>query len=426
MKVLIVGSGGREHALALKLKQSPKVEKLYCAPGNAGIGEAAETVDIGVADIPALVKFCADNAIDYVVVGPELPLTLGLTDALAAAGVRAFGPTKEAARLEGSKAFAKDFMKRHGIPTGAYAVFHAGEADKAKAFARGLPGPWVVKADGLAAGKGVLICQYMDDTDKAIEEILDKKAFGDAGNALVIEEYLDGEELSLMAFSDGSTVVPMLTAQDHKRIFDHDEGPNTGGMGAYAPAPAGTPELVRQACRDILEPVVAGMAAEGRVFRGVLYAGLMLTERGPMVLEFNARFGDPEAEVVLPLLENDLLDILEACSDGGLERMPIRWKDGSCVTVVLAAAGYPGNPRGGDVIRGLGQTPPGITVYHCGTALDAQGRMVTAGGRILSVTAPGQTLREAVDLAYTGVGAVGFDGCQYRRDIAKRALPGAK
>ena len=423
MKVLIVGSGGREHALASKLKQSPRVEKLYCAPGNAGIAGAAETADIGAGDIPALVAFCVDKAIDFVVIGPELPLTLGLTDALAAAGVKAFGPSKEAARLEGSKAFAKDFMTRHGIPTGAYAVFRAGEAEKAKAFAGGLPGPWVVKADGLAAGKGVLICQNMDETNDAIERILDKKAFGEAGDALVIEEYLDGEELSLMAFSDGRTVIPMLTAQDHKRIYDHDEGPNTGGMGAYAPAPAGTPALVEQARKEILEPVVAGMAAEGRPFKGVLYAGLMLTEKGPKVLEFNARFGDPETEVVLPLLENDLMDILEACSDGGLERMPIRWKDESCVTVVLAAAGYPEDPRKGDLILGLDRAPQTVTVYHCGTALDGQGRMVTAGGRVLSVTAAGRTLREAVDRAYGGVVAISFDGCQYRRDIAKRALP---
>jgi phosphoribosylamine--glycine ligase len=422
MKVLVVGGGGREHALVWKLKQSPRVEKLYCAPGNAGIAEVAETVAIEADDIPALVKFSVDEGIDYVAVGPELPLTLGLVDALAAAGIRAFGPSKEAAQLEGSKAFAKDFMARHGIPTAAYAAFQAGEAAQAKAFARELRGPWVVKADGLAAGKGVLICRGIEEAEDAIDAILDRKAFGAAGDALVVEEYLDGEELSLMAFSDGRTVVPMVTAQDHKRIYDNDQGPNTGGMGAYAPAPAGSPALIEQARREVLEPAIAGMAAEGRPFKGVLYAGLMLTADGPKVLEFNARFGDPETEVVLPLMDNDLLDIMETCSDGGLERMPISWKGGSCATVVMAAAGYPENPRKGDVIEGLDQAPPGVTVYHCGTDRDGQGRVVASGGRVLSVTAAGRTLREAVDLAYTGVGAISFGGCQYRRDIAGRAL----
>ena len=422
MDVLIVGGGGREHALAWKLKQSPKVQKLYCAPGNAGTAGVAENVAIGVADIPAIVAFCVDKGIGYVVVGPELPLTLGLTDALAGAGIQSFGPSKEAARLEGSKAFAKDFMRRHGIPTAGYGVFRSDEAAGAKAFARGLPGPWVVKADGLAAGKGVLICQSLDETDAAIASILDDRAFGGAGDALVIEEYLEGEELTLMAFADGQTAVPMIAAQDHKRIFDGDKGPNTGGMGAYAPAPVGTAELVDRAHKEILAPVVAAMAAEGRPFRGVLYAGLMLTERGPMVLEFNARFGDPEAEVILPMLENDLLDVLLACSAGGLERMPIRWKDGSCVTVVMASAGYPGEPRQGDAIEGLADVPEGVTVFHCGTSLDASGRTATAGGRVLSVTARGADLPEAVRLAYAGVGAIRFEGCQYRRDIAQRAL----
>jgi phosphoribosylamine--glycine ligase len=424
LKVLVVGSGGREHALVWKLKQSPRIEKLYCAPGNAGIAQASECVDIDADDIPALVSFCKDKGIDLVVVGPELPLTLGLTDALAEAGIKAFGPSKEAARLEGSKAFAKDFMSRHGIPTAAYAVFHDGEAEQAKAFARQIEGPWVVKADGLAAGKGVLICESIKETDIAIEQILDQKAFGEAGNALVVEEYLDGEELSLMAFSDGCTVIPMIPSQDHKRVFDGDQGLNTGGMGAYAPASAGTTALIEQARKEILEPAVAAMAAEGRPFKGILYAGIMLTEKGPKVLEFNARFGDPETEAVLPLLENDLVDILEACSDGGLERMPIRWKEGSCVTVVMAAAGYPENPRKGDVVRGLDQTPGDVAVFHCGTVRDGSGQIVTAGGRVLSVTAVGRTLREAVDSAYSGVEVIRFDGCQYRRDIAHRAFTG--
>ena len=422
MNVLIVGGGGREHALAWKLKQSPKLQRLYCAPGNAGTAGLAENVAIGADDVPALVAFCQDHAVEYVVVGPELPLTLGLTDALAAAGIQAFGPTKEAARLEGSKAFAKDLMRRCGVPTAKYKVFRASELQEAKAFAREMPGPWVVKADGLAAGKGVLICTTLEETDEAIRLVLENKAFGDAGDALVLEEYLEGEELSLMAFTDGRCVVPMIPSQDHKRIFDGDKGPNTGGMGAYAPAPAGTPALVARAQKEILKPVVAAMAAEGRPFQGVLYAGLMLTAKGPMVLEFNARFGDPETEAVLPLLENDLLDILLACSAGELENVPVRWRSGSCVTVVMAAAGYPGDPRKGDAISGLADVPDGVTVFHCGTSPDASAGTLTSGGRVLSVTACGDTLRDAVDLAYQGVCSIHFDGCQFRRDIAARAL----
>ncbi len=422
VKVLIVGSGGREHALAWKLKQSPRVQALYCAPGNAGTAEIAVNVAISVEDITALVAFCKEADIGFVVVGPELPLTLGLVDELAAAGIPAFGPSKEAARLEGSKAFAKDFMKRYGIPTATYGVFNNGQRAEAKAFAKELPGPWVVKADGLAAGKGVLICQSQAETEKAIDYILEEQAFGGAGASLVVEEYLEGQELSLMAFSDGRTVVPMLTAQDHKRIFDGDQGPNTGGMGAYAPAPIGTAALVAQAQKEILEPTVAAMAAEGRPFKGVLYAGLMLTEKGPMVLEYNARFGDPETEVVLPMLDSDLFDIMEACSAGGLARMTIRWKEGSCVTVVMAAAGYPGDIRKGDVISGWQQVPADVTVFHCGTTRNQQGQAETAGGRVLSVTAGNADLQQAVDLAYQGVAALHFEGCQFRRDIAQKAL----
>ncbi|MCL1849071.1 MAG: phosphoribosylamine--glycine ligase, partial [Clostridiales bacterium] len=364
-----------------------------------------------------------DKGVDFVVVGPEAPLALGLVDALDAAGIQAFGPSKEAARLEWSKSFAKAFMLRHGIPTGAYKAFATGESAEAKAFARGLPAPWVVKADGLAAGKGALICQSFAEAEAAIDSILEQRVFGSAGDSLVIEEYLDGEELSLMAFTDGKTIVPMLTAQDHKRIYDGDLGPNTGGMGAYAPAPIGTEELVAFALERILQPAIDGMAREGRAFKGVLYAGLMLTKDGPKVLEYNGRFGDPETEVVLPMLENDLLEVLMACSAGGLERMPIRWKEGSCATVVMACAGYPVESRSGDVIQGLDGVPEGVTVFHCGTRQDASGRVETAGGRTLSVTAQGKTLREAVDQAYRGVEAIHFDGSQYRRDIAGRALP---
>lgn len=423
MKILIVGSGGREHALAWKLQQSPQTEKLYCAPGNGGTAGLADNVPIAVDDIPALVAFAKEQHIGLAVVGPELPLTLGLVDALTEAGIPAFGPTREAARLEGSKAFSKDFMARHGIPTAKYGIFSA--VEPAKAFVRTLEGPCVVKADGLAAGKGVLICQTQQEADGAIDYILAENAFGAAGASLVIEEYLEGEELSLMAFSDGKTVVPMMTAQDHKRIFDGDQGPNTGGMGAYAPAPVGTAELVEEVQRTVLQPVVDAMAAEGREFKGVLYAGLMITAKGPMVLEFNARFGDPETEVVLPMLKTDLVLTMMACIDGTLDRLPLEWQSGHCVTVVLAAHGYPGTVRKGDVIRGLDQAPEDVIVFHCGTAqkqTESGNIFQTSGGRVLSVTALGDTLPLALQKAYAGVKAISFDGMQYRSDIAHRAL----
>lgn len=423
MKILIVGSGGREHALAWKLQQSPRTEKLYCAPGNGGTAGLAENVPIAVDDIPALVAFAKEQHIGLVVVGPELPLTLGLVDAMTAAGIPAFGPTGEAARLEGSKAFSKDFMARHGIPTAKYGIFNG--VEPAKAFVRTFEGPWVVKADGLAAGKGVLICETQQEADAAIDHILAENAFGAAGAALVIEEYLEGEELSLMAFSDGKTVVPMMTAQDHKRIFDGDLGPNTGGMGAYAPAPVGTDELVAEVQRTVLQPVVDAMAAEGREFKGVLYAGLMITAKGPMVLEFNARFGDPETEVVLPMLKTDLVSTMMACIDGTLDQLPLEWHEGHCVTVVLAAHGYPGTVRKGDAIRGLDQAPGDVIVFHCGTTrkeTESGALFQTNGGRVLSLTALGETLTLALQKAYAGVKVISFDGMQYRSDIAHRAL----
>lgn len=423
MKILIVGSGGREHALAWKLQQSPRTEKLYCAPGNGGTAGLAENVPIAADDISALVAFAKEQHIGLVVVGPELPLTLGLVDAMTAAGIPAFGPTGEAARLEGSKAFSKDFMARHGIPTAKYGIFDG--VEPAKTFVRTFEGPWVVKADGLAAGKGVLICETQQEADAAIDHILAENAFGAAGASLVIEEYLEGEELSLMAFSDGKTVVPMMTAQDHKRIFDGDLGPNTGGMGAYAPAPVGTDELVAEVQRMVLQPVVKAMAAEGREFKGVLYAGLMITAKGPMVLEFNARFGDPETEVVLPMLKTDLVSTMMACIDGTLDQLPLEWHEGHCVTVVLAAHGYPGTVRKGDAIRGLDQALGDVIVFHCGTTrkeTESGALFQTNGGRVLSVTALGETLPLALQKAYAGVKVISFDGMQYRSDIAHRAL----
>ena len=423
MKILIIGSGGREHALAWKLAQSPKVQKLYCAPGNGGTGELAENVALAVGDLQAIVDFAVNEAIDLVVVGPELPLTLGLVDALGRADIAAFGPSRLAAELEGSKAFSKNFMEKYEIPTAKYGVFE--DVKPAKAFIDQLAGPWVVKADGLASGKGVLICQTIEEAYQAVDYILSEQAFGAAGSRVVIEEFLEGEELSLMAFSDGKTVVPMVTAQDHKRIFDGDRGPNTGGMGAYAPAPLGTAALVEEVTQTVLQPVVTAMAAEGREFKGILYAGLMITDKGPQVLEFNARFGDPETEVVLPLLQNDLVDVLLACINGNLAELPLQWEDGACVTVVMAAHGYPGEVRKGDLISGLSRVSDEVIVFHCGTEKRLEDNEIsyyTKGGRILSVTATGSTLQEALMKSYAGVAMIDFDGAQYRKDIAYRAL----
>lgn len=419
LKVLIVGSGGREHALAWKLAQSKRIGQLYCAPGNAGISEQASLVPLQADDLPGLVDWSKKENIDLVVVGPELPLTLGLVDALEAAGIKAFGPSAKAAELEGSKAFSKDLMYKYRVPTARYGVFT--DRETAKNFAREIPGPWVVKADGLAAGKGVLICQTIAEADAAIGQVLVDRVFGPAGDRLVIEEYLEGEELSLMAFCDGTAVVPMVSAQDHKRVFTGDLGPNTGGMGAYSPAPLATPELQRQVMEEVLEPVVKAMAKEGRTFKGVLYAGLMVTSAGPKVLEFNARFGDPETQVVLPRLENDLLEVILAVVEGKLGQLELKWKEEACVSVVMASEGYPGSYQKGVPIIGLGQVPEGVLVFHSGTAKSGE-QVVTNGGRVLAVTALGADLRTAVDAAYKGVKAISFTGAHYRTDIAHRAF----
>lgn len=419
MKVLIVGSGGREHALAWKLAQSPKISHLYCAPGNAGIAEYASCVALAVDDIAGIVAWAKKEGIGLVVVGPELPLTLGLVDALAAVGIKAFGPTSNAAELEGSKVFSKNLMQKYGVPTAKYGVFS--DVESALEFSREIKGPWVVKADGLAAGKGVLICQSMQETEEAIRQVLVDRAFGDAGKKLIVEEFLEGEELSLMAFCDGKTVLPMVSAQDHKRVFTGDQGPNTGGMGAYSPAPLATPELVKQVEAEVLIPVMQAMEKEGRTFQGILYAGLMVTEDGPKVLEFNARFGDPETQVVLPRLENDLLEVMLAVVEGRLSEMQLNWKEEACVTVVMASEGYPGDYPKGRIIHGLAQVPEGVLVFHSGTAKDGK-EIVTNGGRVLAVTALGEDIRAAVDTAYAGVKAISFKGAHYRTDIAHRAF----
>lgn len=420
MKVLVIGGGGREHALVWKLAQSRRVGQLYCAPGNAGISKLARCVPLKVDDIAGIVHFSKKEAIDLVVVGPELPLTLGLVDALEEAGIKAFGPSRAAAEIEGSKAFAKDLMRQYGIPTARYGVFT--DLETARSFAREMKGPWVVKADGLAAGKGVLICDSLAEAETAIAEVLAGNVAGKAGEKIVIEEFLEGEELSILAFCDGKTIVPMVPAQDHKRIFDGDKGPNTGGMGAYTPVPGTDDKLMAEIDEKVLQPVIKALALEGRPYRGVLYPGLMLTKAGPKVLEFNARFGDPETQVVLPRLESDLGEIMLAAVEGRLHEVDIQWNPQACVTVVMASGGYPGAYRTGYPIWGLEEEyPEDIIIFHSGTGWK-DGKITTAGGRVLSVTALGSDIGRAQQRAYQAVQRIKFEGCQYRSDIAHRAL----
>lgn len=419
MQVLIVGGGGREHALAYKIAQSPRVGRIYCAPGNAGTAGLAECVDIAATDTAGLVAFARKHSIDLTVVGPETPLVGGLADELRAAGLTVFGPGARGAALEGSKSFAKEIMQRYGIPTAACRVFTS--AREARDYLGADGGPWVIKADGLAAGKGVVVTADRDEALRAVEAMMVERVFGAAGDKVLVEECLAGEEVSVLAFTDGETVVPMLAAQDHKRVFDLDAGPNTGGMGAYAPAPVLTRELAARVREEILLPTVRGLAAEGIVFRGVLYAGLMIGPDGPKVLEFNVRFGDPEAQPVLMLLESDLVEIMLAVEAGRLAQTPVLWRDGAAVCVVLASGGYPGPYDTGIPIEGLADVPPEVVVFHAGTALD-QGRVVTAGGRVLGVTAAGPDIAGACALAYKGVAGLSFAGMHYRRDIGRRAL----
>ncbi len=362
MKVLVVGGGGREHTLVWKLKKSPRVREIYCAPGNAGIARDAACVNIGAEDIPGLLAFALNKKIDLTLVGPEAPLTAGIVDAFQDAGLKIFGPSRAAAEIEGSKVFAKDIMARHGIPSAGYAVFT--DPAEARAYIDKIGAPCVVKAEGLAAGKGVIVAEDRQTALDAVQSIMVDKAFGKAGERLVVEERLTGEEVSILAFTDGFNVVPMISSQDHKRAFDDDQGPNTGGMGAYAPAPVYTPEMHGQVMEEILIPIIRAMDAEGCTYRGVIYAGLMVTAQGPKVLEFNARFGDPEAQPVLMLLETDLVEIIEAVLENRLDKVEIKWKDQACVCVVLASGGYPGSYEKGKVIRGLDQVPGDVVVFH--------------------------------------------------------------
>ena len=420
MRILVVGGGGREHALVWKLAQSPRVTKIYCAPGNPGIAALAECVNISADNIKALCGFAREHNVDLTVVGPEKPLTDGIVDYFASQGLKVFGPSQEAAQLEGSKSFAKERMQKYGVPTADFAVFDTAAAARSyiEAKATGI----VVKADGLAAGKGVVVAETAAEALQAIDEIMLKKVHGDAGSQVVLEERLIGEEASLLAFTDGVTVVPMVAAQDHKRVGDGDTGPNTGGMGAYAPAPVMTPELLAEVQQTILQPMIDGLRNDGILYQGCLYAGLMITADGPKVIEFNARFGDPETQVVLPLLEGDLLPVLEACVDGTLAEAEVHWRKGATVCVVVAAGGYPAEYRKGDAINGMtAAETKGAVVFHAGTAL-AGDVVVTHGGRVLGVTAVADDIAAAVAKVYPAVEQIKFAGMQYRKDIAHRAL----
>ncbi|MBR2179098.1 MAG: phosphoribosylamine--glycine ligase [Selenomonadaceae bacterium] len=421
MNILIVGSGGREHALAWKIAQSPKCNKIYAIPGNPGIEEFAECIEgISISDNAAIIDFAKIHAIDLVVIGPEAPLVNGLSDELTAAGIKAFGPSKIAAQIEGSKIFAKDLMKKYGIPTATYEIFD--DVNRACRYIKAAGAPIVVKADGLAAGKGVIVAQTVDEAINAVFEVMEQKSFGEAGSRIVIEEYMDGEEASLLAFTDGETIVPMIPSQDHKRVNDGDEGLNTGGMGAYAPAPIMTEEILHKAEEKILKPIIAAMSKEGITYKGCLYAGLMVVNGEPKVVEFNARFGDPETQVVLPLLESDLVEIMLACIDGGLDKLNIDWSNDSAVCVVLASGGYPLSYKKGLDIDGINKAKALDTlIFHAGT-VKTEGKLVTNGGRVLGVVARAGDIKSAVDKAYKGVEVIHFDDMHYRKDIAYRAL----
>ena len=421
MKVLVIGSGGREHALVWKISQSPRVTKLYCAPGSAAIGELAECVAINPEQIDKLCEFAEKEKIDLTVVGPELPLTLGVADLFESRGLKIFAPNKAAAQLEGSKAFAKEILAANQIPTASFETFT--DAASAKQYLARQKPPYVIKADGLAAGKGVLICANCGVAESAVEEILVHKAFGHAGDKVVIEEFLDGEEASFMALTDGEHLLPLASSQDHKRVFDNDEGPNTGGMGAYSPAPVVTPAVHEQILREVLTPLLAGLKKKHIRYRGVIYAGLMIGKDGPKVLEFNARFGDPECQPIVMRLKSDIIPLLEATIDGKLNEIKPQWHDDAAVCVVLTANGYPGSYDKGKEIHGLDKLADWNTgfVFHAGTA-KANNRWLTAGGRVLGVTARGKNIAAAAREAYRAVGEISWDGMHFRKDIARRAL----
>ena len=419
MKILIIGSGGREHALAWKIAQSERATEVVVAPGNGGTQNNAAA---NLADLPAVSQLAVDSNVDFTLVGPEVPLADGIVDDFQAHGLKIWGPSKAAARLEASKAFSKDFMARHNIPTGGYATFT--NFDNARSYLLDQQAAVVIKASGLAAGKGVILPDTPNEGVSALRQIMLDKQFGEAGDEVLIEERLNGPEVSLFAFCDGETATLMPTAQDHKRAYNNDEGPNTGGMGAYSPAPICPPDLLAEINETVILPTMAGLRAEGSPYVGVLYAGIMLTENGPQVLEFNCRFGDPETQVLLPLLKSDLLDIVEHSVNGTLANVTVEWESGSAATVVLASGGYPGSYQKGKAISGLDEAAAeaGVTVFHAGTSLTDTGQIVTSGGRVLNITGVGDDLQQALDRAYRAIKHIHFDEMQYRTDIGWRAF----
>lgn len=419
MKVLVVGGGGREHALVWKISKSPRVSVIYCAPGNGGISDLAECVNISATDVEAVVRFAKQNDIDLTVVAPDDPLAMGMVDALQAEGLKAFGPTGDAAMIESSKVFAKNLMRKYGIPTAEYRVFE--DYDEAVAYVEQIRYPVVIKAEGLALGKGVVIAKDFNEAREALKSMMVDKVFGQAGLRVVIEEYLTGPEVSVLTFTDGSTVIPMVSAQDHKRAYDGDRGPNTGGMGAFSPSRTYTPDVAREVEERIIRPTIRAMAQEGRPFKGVLYFGLILTPEGPKVLEYNARFGDPETQVVLPRLKTDIVDIFEAIIEGWLDEIDVEWEDNAAVCVVLASGGYPGSYRTGYEISGIEEVlkDPDLLVFHAGTR-KAGGRYYTSGGRVLGVTAVAKDLDTAIRKAYQNVEKIHFENMHYRRDIGRK------
>ena len=421
MKVLVIGSGGREHALSWKLGKSPKLEKLYCAPGNGGTAGIAANIPVKAEDIKSLLEFCKNEKIDFTVVGPEAPLAAGIVDEFRKEGLRIFGPDKKAALLESSKIFTKELCRSENIPTAEFEVFS--DYGRAAAYIRRKGAPIVVKADGLAAGKGVVVARTEAEALEAAERILVKKEFGVSGERLIVEKCLEGEEASIIVVSDGENVVPLASSQDHKRIFDCDKGPNTGGMGAYSPAPVVTDRIFEETVSDIIIPAIKGMKKRGSPVTGVLYAGIMVTDKGPELLEFNVRFGDPETEAILPRMDSDLLELLLAASDGSLKDYKPAWSEKACVSVVIASGGYPGKYEKGKAISGINRAleTEDTLVFHAGTKLE-KGRILTSGGRVLNVVSSGSDIKEAIDRAYKACGVIRFEGMHYRKDIGSKAL----
>lgn len=421
MRVLVIGSGGREHALVWKIAQSKRVDKIYAAPGNSGMAGLAALVDIKADDIAGLRDFVKNEKIDLTVVGPEAPLVKGIVDEFEKSNLRIFGPRKATAQLEGSKAFAKELMKELNVPTADFKVFE--NRDKALSYINSKDAPLVVKADGLAAGKGVFVCKDKEEAIEAIDKIMKERAFGDSGNKVVIEDCLDGEEASIIVVSDGENVVPMASSQDHKRIFDNDKGPNTGGMGSYSPAPAAEGKVFKDTLEHVISPMIRGLKNRGMPHKGVLYAGIMITKNGPYVLEFNVRFGDPETQAILPRMKGDIIDLFERSIDGKITDFKNKWDKRFCVSIVCASAGYPGDYKKGELITGLenAEAMKDVAVFHAGTKKNNTG-YVTSGGRVLGVTALGEGIEEAINRSYEAVKKIDFKGIQFRKDIGRRAL----